>query len=407
MELLTCQHCGENTPSEYNFCVECEQQIRCLDSSCGKAVYPGKEMCFGCGKSLTIKIANNQAPNHFVRKVKQSGNRYEEHTELSVSNDAVSVLAPLFGSGQFMPIPRQQQATVTKRPINNIGQGNLFALTPELSSDAPVRENGIDEQKTTEGPSELTSSKSPLSSYFTKDGDLLVPRQRDFKGESWKHQQQNFIVLYTGAYNEIYGKPVPDRSHFKQAAAKAKIMDSHNFATYVTKTIGRYMQEITGGFVLGTDGDKEVLRIVKLMDNENSEEGYNYWDRSSSGSVERIRLTNEDKTKVKSWLADDVNLGQLDIRDASSAKEYALIAFWILNSHLKKANSIKWNEASLYLTSKFDTISVTGQAFRAAVVGNEDLFNFNNANDTHYITPTGEKMVESWVIGTVKIKADK
>lgn len=33
---LTCPFCSAETPSEHNFCIFCDQQIKCLNSDCGK-----------------------------------------------------------------------------------------------------------------------------------------------------------------------------------------------------------------------------------------------------------------------------------------------------------------------------------------------------------------------------------
>ncbi len=105
---VTCPYCSAGTSSEYNFCIACELQIKCIDPNCNKMLIAGKGKCFGCGQAIavTTKESSKQL-NKYVRDVKQNGKNYEEHIELSVTDHAVSELAPFIGA-EMMPRPLQK-----------------------------------------------------------------------------------------------------------------------------------------------------------------------------------------------------------------------------------------------------------------------------------------------------------
>ena len=419
MEILACQHCGDDTPARFNFCVSCEKQIRCIDPACKEEVYPGKEMCLGCGKPLVVRVASNQAPNHFVRKVKQSGNRYEEHTELSVSDNAVGVLAPLFGAGHLMPTPRQPPLAVPKQSTGNTNgvQGNLFTLAPgKLLSGHADNANGNELNES--GGEEATSEKQGSSTkeaeiqgeqtgmqikFFEVHNDSLVATTKDFKGQSWSEQQQNFFALYTNAYYTAFNKPVPNSEHLRSASELVGVIDKKNFSRYLEKFLSAYIMNVAGGIKLNDDGQKEFQRVLALMENKDSKPGVKYWLRTPVSTQGIPRVSDSDKEKVSSWLVDDVDLGELDIRMLKNPSDYALLTLWIVTKHLEKADAITTGEAFTYLTSKYNTVPIEHNQFRVAFTNNKGtLFNLNKSNNTWFLTPEGEERVKSWISGQAK-----
>jgi hypothetical protein len=418
MEILACQHCGDDTPARFNFCVSCEKQIRCLDPDCKESVYPGKEMCLGCGKPLVVKVAANQNSNHLVRKVKQTRTSYEEHTELSVSDVAVGTLAPLFGAGHFMPPPKQP-FEIPKRPIVNTPgkQGNLFALAAGNQEGGPANggdKEGTDEEESRDETQEQqnTSAKddepkgqqtgAPVKFFEVHDG-VLVANTKDFKGQSWAEQQNNFLALYLNAHYVAFNKPVPNSEHLRTASELVGVIDKRNFSRHLEKFLNAYIMTVTGGIKLNNDGQIELQRVLALMGNKDSKPGMRYWSRTPAPAQSAPRVSENDKAKVSGWLGDDVDLGQLDIRMLKSPSDYVLLTLWIITKHLGKAEAITSGEAFTYLISKYNTVSIEPGQFRVAFKNNKGkLFNLNKSNNTWFLTPEGEERVKSWVSGQAK-----
>jgi hypothetical protein len=380
-------------------------------------VYPGKEMCLGCGKPLVVKVAANQNSNHLVRKVKQTRTSYEEHTELSVSDVAVGTLAPLFGAGHFMPPPKQP-FEIPKRPIVNTPgkQGNLFALAAGNQEGGPANggdKEGIDEEESrdeTQGqhnaPVDDESDIQQIGAaikFFEVHNNALVATTKDFKGQSWAEQQHNFYALYANAYYIAFKKPVPNNDAFRAASDLVGVIDKKNFSRHLEKFLSAYTMTVSGGIKLNDDGQKQVQKVLSLMEDKESKQGFKYWLRTPAPSQNVPRVSESDKAKVSGWLVDEVDLGELDIRMLKSPSDYVLLALWIVTKKIKKAEALTTGEAFMYLISKYTTVSIEPSQFRTAFANNKGkLFNLNKSNNTWFLTPEGEERVESWVSGQAK-----
>ncbi|MGI4738431.1 MAG: zinc ribbon domain-containing protein [Janthinobacterium lividum] len=408
--MVVCQFCKRETPKEYNFCAACDNQINCLE--CGKKTYPGKDFCLSCSKPLVTRIATNQtnqAPNQYERRVKQEGENYEEFTRFELSDNSVEAIAP-FVIGQTMPPGARTPRIVGAKQVGlPSGQSETLDTTyEEAGSNEP-------NAQTADGPVPIPDTpaqpkgENQLSKFFELDGDSLAAKENDFKGASWAAQQRNFILLYTKAYRELLGKPVPDKEAYKALAQKLRLLDPTNFTTYVNKQASAYMTTMTNGLVLNTAGEKEVEKVIQLM-NDESKNGEAYWARPNTPPKPASYLTKEDKEKSQGWASEapSVNLNKLDIRDISIARDYALLALWLITHGLKKADAVKWNEAMMFLTTSFKTIAVTGNSFGKAISAKEnEKFFTKNGDGMYYLTPTGQKLVEEWIAGTKTVKSKK
>lgn len=395
---VICPYCSEETSSEYNFCIACERQIKCIDPQCNKMLIPGKAKCFGCGQAIAVTTNQPSSPlNKYVRDVKQAGKNYEEHIELSVTDHAVSELAPFIGA-EMMPrssqkiyhSPSQNSSTIPAR--KTVSTNEIFTESQELPQ---LPANAADEVEDTQTGNE----DDYLSRYFERDGEFLIARVKNFKGNTWAKQQRHFILLYAAAYHRYFKKPVPSKDHFKTAAQKASVLDPTNFPKYLNELTRKYLSEIGGGYKLNHDGDKEVKHIIALMEDENVDAGFEYWTRSPSSGTKRPRLSNDDKNKVKEWAIEDVNMGELKVRDIKKARDYAMVSLWIIIHKLEKAKTVSCSQAYLFFQEKFETISVTSQAFSRAMANSKNTKYFRQSGAQYFLTSEGQETVESWIAG--------
>jgi len=407
-ETTRCQFCGQSTPNKYNFCVQCKQQTKCLE--CKSELVPGADFCFVCTKPIFVRPVANQAPNQYEREAKKEGDNYEEKIKFALSDNSVVAIAP-FIIGQIMPDanaltlapPPSSLPEATTEDTSFVDVTGKKESSAGTSSETAGANGSVDSAPPAPEP---TKADSSLRRFFRQDGNLLIPIRNDFKGKSWSEQQRNFVLVYAKAHQDILGKGVPDKNQFKLSGTKLSLIDIRNFPTYLSKVMVSSFVEIGGCFELNESGEAEVIKIVNLMLDEKSEPGFAYWSRTpSTSSLQRSRLSQGEKSKAEKWAGESVDLGSLNIIDVSGARDYALVAVWLLIYHLKKAETIKWNEAHIYLTTKFPATSVTGQAFsKAMALKDNEKFFTKSGEGAFYLTSAGKQLVEDWVSGKTKIK---
>lgn len=340
---------------------------------------------------------SDTANNHYIRTVEKEGENYKEKTEFKLTDTAVGVMAPI-----VLP------ATIPNYQTRQIDVSKDVETTPiEIIEKQPVDETHLNKAKNdtnSVGQNISRDKSSTWDKYFTLDGQTLVALNTDFKGSTWADQQRNFLTLYTKAYREIIGKAVPDKEHYKVAATRISIVDPNNFRNILTKLIKAKFTQLEEGFILNTDGEKDCLNILKLIQDENSKSGYAYSQKSSINTTKKHYLDKERKDLILTWVSADIDLGKLDIRNIKTGKEAGLLALWILTVHLKKANALLWNEAITYLLKKYDTLSVTSESARKAFIAkdNENVFQ-KNAEDQYFLSIDGQKLVEGWIDGSIEL----
>lgn len=393
---VICPYCSEETSSEYNFCIACELQIKCINPNCNKMLIAGKAKCFVCGQAIAVTTNQPSSQlNKYVRDVKQKGTNYEEHIELSVTDHAVSELAPFIGA-EMMPrpshklyeAPSQKSSTIPAR--KTVSTNEIFTESQELPQ---LPANAADDVEDTQNGND---ERSP---YFEVDGEFLIATVKDFRGKTRADQQRYFILLYADAYYRYFRKPVPSKDHFKMAAKKASVLDPTNFSKYVDEHTRKCLSEIGSGYKLNHDGDKEVKRIIALMEDENVDGGFEYWTRSPSSGTKRSRLSNDDKDKLKEWVLEEVQIGKLEVCDITKARDYAMVALFIIIHQLQKDKAVRWNDAYYFFKEKFKTISVKPEAFSRAMASSKNTKYFRHSEDQYFLTSEGQRRVESWIAG--------
>lgn len=392
MSTIICPSCNEETSSEHNFCTTCDKQIKCLNSTCNKLLIKGKTFCFNCGQSINAITTQNQ-PNKYIRRL-QDG-KYEEYEEFNVSDHAVTELAPFIVGRMNV---RSQQRT---HPIKNID--NSFERKIEEDQQLDEREEPL-QLAANEIKTDTIANDNETSKYFRIDGEVLVSIHKDFKGTTWAEQQKRFVILYTWAYNKIFNKPVPNKEHFKTVAQSASVYDRFKFPSYLEAILKKELSSTSTGYILSSDGEKEVKKILEEIENVNVKEGKKYWDRNSATNDKRERLKADDKKRIESWVSETVELGQLEIRNISSPTDYALLALWILTIHLKKQETVRRLDAYYYLKSKYPSVSASSSNFSRAMSSSAaKKFIKASDDDKYYLTTDGQTLVENWINGSVTV----
>lgn len=218
-----CPYCKFEISEEYNFCLNCDSQVKC--THCAKLLIPGKTRCFVCGNSLVSKELSQTQMNEFTLEEKQTTKSASRRINARLSDDAFGQAASLFGG-----MPSSRLVPQTKRDT-----------PPPLQKLLPLPQDNQNEvDQAVEGYS-ADQSSTPLSNkddrdralcFFEVDGEAeLVAKITDYKGKSKKEQQQRFILVYVWAFQHIFIRAVPSKEHINNAAKKSVLYDQ-NFANH-------------------------------------------------------------------------------------------------------------------------------------------------------------------------------
>lgn len=395
-ETITCPTYRQSTPAEYNFCLHCDNQTKCLNPNCGKVLVTGKAFCLVCG--LPVQATATQPSRNKYRRVVKPGKYGEaEETDFDFTDHAATELAAAISS-IIMGRPLQQapfQVRANQVPMPTPLPALIENVTEQEPDNAKPKEEAI---QTSPANTDLQGA----ARFFTQSGDYLVKEIWDYKGKTWADQQRRFILLYTAAYCAIFNKYVPSKDHYKVAAEKAKIYDKVNFNRYLEKMIGKELAEIENTYKPSINGEGAVSGYVAEISNEKILEGFVYTNQPSGGTTLRYRMSDKDKAVVQEWAQEDVDLGSLDLNTIKTAREYAMLSIWILTVRLKKANHVRWNQAYEYYETRYQAISATREAFSSAIAKDDKEVYFRKSGEFYFLSPDTIATVESWIKGLPK-----
>lgn len=241
--MKNCPYCGTSSDEAYNFCVSCEQQVKCL--KCGGYLLKDKAKCLVCG-TLLVNSQNIHAPlNTFTLEENQSEKTYSRTINLAFTDNAVDKVAPVLTGHVPLARPREW----SQSPV-----GNLRPALPPFQS---IQEEPAtpDEEKNVGTPAQLSAPEpTPASDdpnqFFKKDSEgYFISTSPDYKGKSKKVQQERFSLLYVWAYNLVNGEAMPNREHLTEAAKRNGIHNK-NYTIYLTNIANKFFIKSDGTYKL-------------------------------------------------------------------------------------------------------------------------------------------------------------
>lgn len=354
----------------------------------------GVDICVYCG-TATQSTTLQPSRNRFTRVVTQGKYGPSEKTDFDFTDHAASELASAIGG---MVLGRQPpQPPYQTRPNHVQAQSLPIALVETFAEQEPGAA-----EPTHEAPPPVPVNDDPQGAarFFMQDGDFLLQTTKDYKGANHADQQRRFILLYADAYLRLVGKLAPNTEHIKLAAEKAKIIDKANFSKYLTQITSKFFLETSTGVAINDDGKKEVERIIAEMDNPQAPAGDAYWNKSPANTTQRYRLSEKEKEEIHKWAMEETDLGQLDILGIKTGCDYALLAYWLLITKLKKGPCFRWNAAYEYLKAKFKAVAATPEKFSDAVRSPHNAEYFSKTEDAYYLSSEANAKVQGWVDGT-------
>lgn len=393
-----CPYCNTTNPDQYNFCVNCEKQIKCLQ--CGDSLVANKSRCLGCGKPIEEHNTALGPINKFVLEESQTTETASRKIEGHFTDQAIEQVASIFGglfNNQVRPIPQVTKPTEVVRPALSSSQS---VSLDEIETSVKHLNNG--DGVITTAPESHSSELEKAQRYFEFDNENgIVARLSDFKGMTKQDQQKRFMIMYVWAYALIVDKSGPSKKAIMSALANRGFNDS-NSSRYFTDIENKYFSKVGEGYKINRDGDREVDRIINEIEDE-TKTGFQEWGKTKSRE-KGSRLTRDVLERVELWASKDVDIGNFEIRKLEKPIDYALFAIWILTSHLQFVRAVKPVEIFNYLKKKYIHIPVTQQEISKALSRSYNANLIQRTSDGHYyLSLIGEEKVSSWVYTGVQV----
>lgn len=385
-----CPYCNSPIDEAYNFCVSCERQVKCL--KCSNYLLKDKSKCLKCGSVIDTSQPNHTPMNNFSLEEEQSDQNYSRKLNLSFTDTAIDKVASVLGG--YVPLT----------PVNIPKRTSFSEQQPILPPFQVLKEEvnhkqdiSAQEQRINNTVEDQLEANSPLT-YFDKDTQgFLVSKTPDYKGKNKKLQQQRFSLLYVWAYYLIFNEAVP-KEHLNQAA-KANGMYDKNYAKYLDDVASRSFIKLDGTFKLNPGGQAEVHKIILEMQDSDLK-GVEYWIQTRKNSSKGSRKTKDDSQKINQWIELQSRFDNFNVKNLSTAVEYALLALYDITKELKTEDAVKPGLAYEYLLKRYKTISVNQTNFTKALTNTKDSNKYfsRTSEGLYYLTPDGESFVENWLI---------
>lgn len=389
--MAECQYCGTSLKEKYNFCSNCERQVKCVD--CGELLSSNQRRCLVCGRFLVEQRADTEPMNEFTLEEEQTTDSSQRLISGRFTNEAFAHAAALFGGLSRSKVTPQsyEVSPYEGRALTSLEEQE------EITSQVETSTNGQDsiEETTSKRGSEVGDS-SKASRYFKLRGEELVSQFADFKGPTKRAQQERFILLFIWAYNELVERP-PTKEQLIEASRKRKLHDT-NFANYYSNMASQFLLGGDEELELNPDGQRKVQETLQEMDDGAVEQGAAYWQGASQPKGKKASTTTEDNQEVSQWVDMDIDTGKIDVRELDTPTNCAMFAIWCLTKRLEVTKAVKPKMALSYLKRKYTTISVDQEAFTKALRRPNNAHRFQkNAERSYYLTAQAENEVESWV----------
>lgn len=395
-----CQYCGTDLDDKYNFCLNCNRQVKCLN--CREVLVRDKMICLICGQPLVSQTGAQGQVNEFTLEEDRTESSAHRRISGRFTDEAFGNAAALFGgltqSRNVDPHPTSSR----QKPLTPIG-GPPLEQSSEHADEFSDQRDSLRTQETFTPDERNGSDRSRALKLFRQHGDNdIIPTQIDFKGESWKEQQRQFVILYVWAYNEILGHPVPSEENVFAAAKRVTVYDVNNTRRYYREFANEYLLSTDQGLELNTRGFQLVEEIVGEIEGSPEEEGFVYWKGTSKSGAKRSAGSKKAQEEVDDWVNKAVDIGDFDIRELRSARELGMFAIWSITKRPNLAPAVKPRMAYQYLTKKYTTVPVGQQAIVNAMGRNNSKFQ-RTADGSYYLTSQAQREVEAWIeAGTVE-----
>jgi hypothetical protein len=176
-----CPYCSAEINAQFNFCVECERQVKC--TKCGSDLLPGKSKCLVCGTPTVSDTSPSSGFNEYFFEEDQSKDKYRRQVRLKFSDTAIDKAGQYLAEYILPLAPKEARGPVTEvaRTIPALETGQEApASVGAAPGPAPV----------VQPAQEPRDEYAWVDDYIFRDGDRLEIKRLDFKGKSKAEQKR-------------------------------------------------------------------------------------------------------------------------------------------------------------------------------------------------------------------------
>lgn len=386
--MSACPYCATPNEQDFNFCIECEQQIKC--TSCRRELIKDKGKCLQCGTFINPVVEQKGEMNTFSLEENQTADTYSRKISFAFTNDGVDKVAsvlvgqvPLqFSAGRGLNQRQLSQSNQTAQASTLVSQNEFV----DAISDQPATTTPINEGK----PTTELKPNDPKNIFEANAKGILISQWTDYKGQTKKEQQERFCLLYVWAYNLLYSDVKLTKGNILDAAKSNGVYD-RNLSHYLTKICSDSFMHLDGGYKL-----KPVMRgrvetiITEVLDSSIS--GFDLAATGARSGNRAPRANKEGENLIKGWINIPSSLEKFDIKSLSKVADFALFAIYDITKEIGEVASVKPTIAFAYLEKRYKTIPISKEKFRKIVSAKSYVTLFSKAPDgSYFLTSKGEE----------------
>lgn len=387
--MVSCPYCNAGVVEDLNFCIECENQIRCL--SCESLLYKGKSRCLKCGEGLKEIATSKSEMNSYTLERKATRYSSSERIEIKASDSAVGALMGKVPFGSNTPL---QPLNLKETP-----------LTPPALPSEREKTISLEAEAQSGGESDYQGKSLPFltaDSLFNKHSDSdIVPSKtlRDYiqKLASKKEKQQTLITMLVWAYGRIYGENI---SHEKlvDAMRQENLYDT-NTRKYLPEVARSYFKTVDDRYEINLyDGEKRVSEIIQAIQSPDITDTAAGTKKTGKRGRPPGSLNAKEVEAVKPWLNKlPENFKKFDARQLTSAADWGAFGLYVLTKVLEVDEAIGVGLVYIYLIKQFPVMTISREAFVKRIGDSRSKRFRKNAGGNYFLTPEAEAQVKKMI----------
>lgn len=255
----SCPYCKAEVVDGLNFCIECENQIRCLN--CNSMLYEGKSRCLKCGEVLKEIATSKSEMNSYTLERKATRCSSSERIEIKASDSAVGALMGKVSFGSNTPLqPPNFKETPSTPPALPSEREKTILLEAEAQSgggsdyqDKPLPSLTADRLFNRHSDTEIMSSKA-LRDYVQE-----IPTK--------KEKQLLFMIMLVWAYEQLLRRGT-NRREIVDAMKKESLHSDRAIREYLPELVKDYFRTVGDRYEINPyDGEKRATGIIQAIQN--------------------------------------------------------------------------------------------------------------------------------------------
>ena len=386
--MITCPYCEAKVIDDLNFCVECENQVRCLN--CSSLLYKGKARCLKCGESLKEVATSVNRMNTYTLERKATRHSSSERIEIQASDTAINTFMGKLPIGLNTPLQPLHAKEIPSAPLPALPGEQERTIS--LESEAQV-----EGERKEKAPHPLTADN-----LFNKQSDDEITPSKTLRDyiqnlPSKKERQQVFMMLLVWAHRQIFNKGISREKLL--GAVRHENLHNQGVYTYLSELAKNYFKTVDDYYEVNPyDGEERVKEIVQAIQNPPVAGTATEQKKAGKRGRPSGSLNTKEVEAVEPWLGKlPENFKQFDARQLSSAADWGAFGLYVLTKVLKVDQAVHAGLVYVYLVKEFPVMTAGRDAFVKRMGDSKTKRFRKNAGGAYFLTPEAEAQIKGLV----------